>query len=63
MNDFIRITNISNQTEYIRRSAVIRFSYSEEADITTIVVSSTNDQDNHVWAKGDLTLEILGVEE
>ena len=63
MNGFIRITSISDQTEYIRRSAVIRFSYSEEADITTIVVSSTNDQDNHVWAKGDLTDKILGVEE
>lgn len=63
MNDFIRITNIGNQTEYIRRSAVIRFAYSEEVGITTIVVSSTNDQDNHVWAKGDLTRNILGVEE
>lgn len=63
MNDFIRITNISDQTEFVRRSTIIRFSYSEEADITTIVVSSTNDQDNHVWAKGDLTRNILGVEE
>ena len=52
---------VLQRTVWVRRDSIVMFSVYE--GITNIVLFGTNDQDNRLWAKGDLTNEILGVEQ
>ena len=59
---FIEIFDIVLQrTAWVRRDSIVMFTV-YDGD-TMIIVEGTNDQDNRLWAKGDLTDEILGVEQ
>lgn len=58
MNEFLCVTDkYTGYPVWIRRSSIVRFSVYNNA--TTIVVSGTNDQDNHICAQGDLTNKII----
>lgn len=51
---FIKVIDrATNRPTWVRYDSIVRFSVFN--GITTIVVAGTNDQDNHIWAEGDLT--------
>ena len=57
MNEFIRLIDSSTGLPvWVRRGSIVRFSVYN--GVTTVVLAGTNDQDNHVFAEGDLTEEL-----
>ena len=60
-NMFVLLMDLEGKPMYINRNSIASFTPGE--DMTAIVIHSAGEQNGYVWARGDATKAILGVDE